>query len=72
MQFSCGFKVEISSWKADSSQWEGGSQSCLRGFVFPSQISVGKHGDPLQLKLILVILGTAGQRGRVKVESYPS
>lgn len=40
--------------------------------MFPSQISVGKHGDPLQLKLILVILGTAGQRGRVKVESDPS
>lgn len=40
--------------------------------MFTSQISMGKHGDPLQLKLILVILGTTGQSGRVKVESYPS
>ena len=40
--------------------------------MFTSQISMGKHGDPLQLQLILDILGTAGQSGRVKVESYPS
>lgn len=54
MQFSCGFKVEISSWKADSSQWEEAPKLFKRVYFYRL---AWQTRDLFQLKLILVILG---------------